>query len=106
LNVSSAKIPTTFGGIKFVSATLQHAFDRGLAGLILVGSDGREPARASVPPALIASLNLTSLAAWSLKEERRMNGRQAYECLRRISRQRRIPLSQLAEDLLGAARFP
>jgi hypothetical protein len=35
-----------------------------------------------------------------------MNRQQACEYLRRTSRQRRIPPSQLAENLLGAARFP
>jgi hypothetical protein len=67
-NVSSEKLPTTFGGIKLVNATLQHAFDHGLAGLILFGFDSREPARASVPPARIASLNLASLAAGRLRK--------------------------------------
>jgi AmiR/NasT family two-component response regulator len=41
-----------------------------------------------------------------LQTEHGMNERQAYEYLRRTSRQRRIPLAQLAEDLLGAARCP
>jgi hypothetical protein len=50
-----------------VSATLQHAFDHRLAGLILFGFDSREPARASVPPALIAGLNLASLALGRLR---------------------------------------
>jgi hypothetical protein len=76
------------------------------------------------------SLNLAALAAWSVEEVRRlraelgsanrafmgrkiverarltlqsecgMNERDAYEHLRRMSRQRRIPMSRLAEDFL------
>lgn len=103
---------------------------------VVFGFESPEPPRGSVPPDLTHSLDLASLAAWSLKEvsrlrrelrrtnhsfagrklverakgilqsERGMNEQQAYEYLRRTSRQRRITLSQLAEDLLGAARWP
>ena len=103
---------------------------------VVLGFEGPEPACAAIPANLIDSLSLASLAAWSLKEvsrlrlelrranrsfagrkfverakailqsEHGMNEQQAYEYLRRTSRQRRIPLSQLAEDLLGAARWP
>jgi hypothetical protein len=75
-------------------------------------------------------LNLAALAAWSVEEVRRLraelrsancafagrklvdrakltlqsecglNEHQAYEYLRRVSRQRRIPMSRLAQDLL------
>jgi hypothetical protein len=192
-NVLSGKLPTTSGGMKLMSATLQHVFDHGLAGLVRAADeswrqharrttagprlapsrippDGRwrnlspspptsctspksalrsKTNRASPPklpplafslppsrpacslsycsptaasPSLLDSTaasrpappfpgpdrqpHLDSLAAWSVTEERRMNGQQAYKYLRRTSRQRRIPLSQFAEDLLGAARFP
>ena len=78
------------------------------------------------------SLDLAAFAAWSVEEVRRlraelgsanrafadrklverakltlqsecgMNERQAYEYLRRMSRQRRMPMSRLAQDLLAA----
>jgi hypothetical protein len=103
---------------------------------IVFGFERSVPACASVPPHLADGLSLAPLTAWSLKEvsrlhlelsrvnhrfagrklverakgilqtEHGMNERQAYEYLRRTSRQRRIPLAQLAEDLLGAARCP
>ena len=94
-------------------------------GTIVFGFEAAEP-----------SLNLVALAAWCLKElgrlhaelravnhsfagrrlvervkgilqsERGMSEQQAYEYLRRMSRQRRVTLSKLAEDLLGAASWP
>jgi ANTAR domain len=89
----------------------------------------------SVPAHITESLHLTALAAWSLKEvtrlhaelrvansrftgrklverakaalqERGMTEQQAYEYLRKMSRQRRITLTRLAEDLLGRGRWP
>lgn len=104
--------------------------------IIVFGFAGRQPPRAPVPAEVIESLNLAALAAWSLKEvsrlhaelrtvnsrfaarklverakaalqtERGMTEQQAYEYLRKISRQRRITMAKLAEDLLGAARWP
>jgi hypothetical protein len=102
---------------------------------IVFGFEAQEPAH-SVPAHVRDSLNPAALAAWSLKElsrlraelrtanhrfagrklverakgilqsERDMSEQQAYEYLRRMSRQRRITISKLAEDLLGAARWP
>ena len=103
---------------------------------IIFGFAESEPAHASVPAHLMESLSLAALAAWSVKEvtrlraelrvvngqfaarklverakaalqaERGMNEQEAYEYLRKMSRQRRITLSKLAEDLLGAGRWP
>ena len=103
---------------------------------IVFGFAECEPVHASVPAHVVESLNLAALAAWSVKEvtrlraelrvvngqfaarklverakvllqaERGMNEREAYEYLRKMSRQRRITLSKLAEDLLGAGRWP
>ena len=103
---------------------------------IVFGFAEREPAHASVPAHVVESLNLAALAAWSVKEvsrlraelravngqfaarklveraksvlqaERGMSEQEAYEYLRKMSRQRRITLSKLAEDLLGAGRWP
>ncbi len=106
-------------------------------GITLVfGFETPEPASSSIPAHLAESINLASLAAWSLNEvarlraelrhanqsfagrkmvdrakallqsEHGMDEQQAYEYLRRMSRQRRITLSQLAEDFLGAPRVP
>jgi ANTAR domain len=106
-------------------------------GITLVfGFETPEPASSSIPAHLAESVNLASLAAWSLNEiarlraelrhanrsfagrkmvdrakallqsEHSMDEQQAYEYLRRMSRQRRITLSQLAEDFLGAPRVP
>jgi hypothetical protein len=103
---------------------------------IVFGFESREPACASIPAALRESIGMASLAAWSLNEvsrlreelrranlslaarkcverakgilqsERGMSERQAYEFLRRTSRQRRIPLLKVAEALCGSARCP
>ena len=102
---------------------------------IVFGFEAQEPAHA-VPAHISDSLNLVALAVWSLKEvgrlraelravnhsfasrklverakgilqsEHGMNEQEAYEYLRRMSRQRRVTLAKLAEDLLGAARWP
>jgi hypothetical protein len=102
---------------------------------IAFGFEAQEPA-CVIPEHVADSLNLAALAAWSLKEVSRlraelravnqsfadrktverakgilqtargMSEEQAYEYLRRMSRQRRVTISRLAEDLLGAARWP
>jgi hypothetical protein len=88
------------------------------------------PRRATVLFGFADGLNLAALAAWSVEEVRRlraelgsanrafagrklverakltlqsergMNEQEAYEYLRRMSRQRRVPMSRLAEDFL------
>jgi hypothetical protein len=93
------------------------------------------PRRAAVLFGFADDVNLAALAAWSVEEVRRlraelgltnrafagrklverakltlqsergMSEHQAYEYLRRMSRQRRIPISQFAEDLLHVNRF-
>lgn len=103
--------------------------------IIAFGFKALEPA-CVIPDHVADSLNLAALATWSLKEvtrlraelrsanqsfagrktverakgilqsERGMSEQQAYEYLRRTSRQRRITISRLAEDLLGAAHWP
>jgi hypothetical protein len=100
--------------------------------IIVFGFAERQPAHQSVPAHVVESLNLAALAAWSLKEvdrlraelrtvngrfagrklverakcllqsERGMDEQQAYEHLRRMSRQRRIPMAKLAEGLLAS----
>ena len=102
---------------------------------IAFGFEGAEPA-CVIPDHVVDSLNLAALATWSLKEvsrlraelraanqsfaarkaverakgvlqaERGMSEQQAYEYLRCMSRQRRVTISRLAEDLLGAAHWP
>ncbi len=102
---------------------------------IVFGFDAREPADAA-PAHVTDSLHPALLAVWSLKELARlhaelraanyrftgrkfverakgtlqsqhgMSEQQAYEYLRRGSRQRRVTISKFAEDLLGAARWP
>jgi hypothetical protein len=102
---------------------------------IAFGFEAQEPA-CVIPDHVADSLNLAALAAWSLKEisrlraelravnqsfasrktverakgilqsEHGMSEEQAYDYLRRMSRQRRVTISRLAEDLLGAARWP
>ncbi len=102
---------------------------------IAFGFNAAEPA-CVIPDHVADSLNLAALAAWSLKEvsrlraelravnqsfagrktverakgilqsQRGMSEEQAYEYLRRISRQRRVTISRLAEDLLGTAHWP
>jgi hypothetical protein len=103
---------------------------------IVFGFAERNPPHTSVPAHVVESLNLAALAAWSLQEvtrlhaelrivndrfsgrkfverakatlqaERGMNEQQAYEYLRKMSRQRRIAMAKLAEGLLGTARWP
>jgi hypothetical protein len=103
---------------------------------IVFGFAGPHPAHTSVPAHILESIHLAALAAWSLKEvnrlraelraangrlagralverakgilqsERGMDEQKAYEYLRRLSRQRRISMAKLAEDLLGSARWP
>jgi hypothetical protein len=102
--------------------------------IIVFGFADREPAYESIPAHLEQELNLAALATWSLKEvdclraelrtvndrfaqrklverakcvlqaERGMDEQQAYEHLRKLSRQRRIPMSKLAEGLLASPR--
>jgi AmiR/NasT family two-component response regulator len=103
---------------------------------ILFGFESAEPTCASVPAHLLDTLNLASAAAWLFSElshlheelrranhrfagrklverakgilqnERGMTEQEAYEYLRRMSRQRRITLSTLAENLLSASHWP
>ncbi|HLH42542.1 MAG TPA: ANTAR domain-containing protein [Bryobacteraceae bacterium] len=100
---------------------------------IAFGFAESKPPFASLPSHVLESLNLAALAAWSAKEIARlraelrsvngqfagrkmverakgilqsqhgMNEQQAYEYLRRMSRQRRVAMSKLAQDLVGAA---
>ena len=109
--------------------------DRPRSVTIVFGFAAREPAY-TIPADVMDSLNLAALTAWSVQEvsrlraelrtanhsfagrklvervkgilqsERGMSEQQAYEYLRRISRQRRITLSKLAEDLLSATHWP
>jgi hypothetical protein len=98
---------------------------------IVFGFKGPEPGHPSIPDRVVESLNLAALAAWSVKEANRLRGelrvanhqlanrkvveraksmlqsergmteQEAYECLRKMSRQRRVTLTKLAEDLVG-----
>jgi hypothetical protein len=52
-----------------------------------------------------AGRKLVERAKLTLQSERGMSEHQAYEYLRRMSRQRRIPMPQFAEDLLHVNRF-
>jgi hypothetical protein len=102
---------------------------------IVFGFNGPEPAHASIPARVAVNLNLAALAAWSVKEACRLRGElrvvnhqlanrkfveraksilqdelgvtepEAYECLRRMSRQRRVTLTKLAEELVEARSF-
>jgi hypothetical protein len=102
--------------------------------IIVFGFAGAHSVRESVPAHVAESLNLAALAASSLTEvdrlraelrtvndrfagrklverakcvlqaERGMDEQQAYEHLRKMSRQRRIPMAKLAEGLLAAPR--
>jgi hypothetical protein len=80
-----------------VGASFQHAFDHGLAGL----ARGADDLGASTIAVLARDRANHHLAGRKpvergrrlLQSERRMNERQAYEYLRRTSRQRRIPLA-------------
>lgn len=99
---------------------------------VVFGFAAPAPPYHRVPEALTENLNLFGLATWSVKEIARlqaelktMNGRlasrklverakgvlqverglseqQAYEYMRGASRRRRIPLAELAEEILGA----
>jgi len=101
--------------------------------MIVFGFAEAEPPYSSVPSHISESVNLAALAAWSAKEIARlraelravngqfasrkiverakgilqtqhgMNEQQAYEYLRRMSRQRRVAMAKLAQDLVGAA---
>jgi hypothetical protein len=101
--------------------------------MIVFGFAEAEPRFSSVPSHILESVNLAALAAWSAKEIARlraelravngqfasrkmverakgilqtqhgMNEQQAYEYLRRTSRQRRVAMVKLAQDLVGAA---
>jgi ANTAR domain len=100
--------------------------------MIVFGFAESRPPLDSVPPHIAEKINLTALAAWSAKEiarlraelravnrqfagrklverakgilqtERGMTEQQAYEFLRKMSRQRRIAIAKLAEDLVGS----
>lgn len=104
--------------------------------IIVFGFAGLQQPHLSVPAHLTDTLSLAAFAAWSVKEANRLRkelrllnhqlaGRklveraksklqaehglteqQAYELLRKMSRQRRITLAQTAEDLVSAARCP
>jgi hypothetical protein len=104
--------------------------------IIIFGFAERQPPHTSIPAHVVETLNLAALAAWSLTElnrlraelrvvnnqfaarklverakcvlqsERGMSEQQAYEYLRKVSRQRRIALAKLAKDLLAAGRWP
>ncbi|HEY6340594.1 MAG TPA: ANTAR domain-containing protein [Bryobacteraceae bacterium] len=99
---------------------------------IVFGFAENRPPLDSVPPHIAEKINLTALAAWSAKEiarlraelravnrqfagrklverakgilqtEHGMSEQQAYEYLRKMSRQRRIAMAKLAEDLVGS----
>lgn len=102
--------------------------------MIAFGFAEAEPLFSSVPAHILESVNLAAMAAWSAKEIARlraelravngqfagrkmverakgilqtqhgMNEQQAYEYLRRMSRQRRVTMSKLAQDLVGVGR--
>jgi ANTAR domain len=99
---------------------------------IVFGFAESRPALDSVPPHIAEKINLAALAAWSAREiarlraelrvvnrqfagrklveraksilqtEQGMSEQQAYELLRKMSRQRRIAMAKLAEDLIGS----
>jgi ANTAR domain len=99
---------------------------------IVFGFAESRPPLDSVPPHVAEKINLAALAAWSAKEiarlraelravnrqfagrklverakgilqtEQGMSEQQAYEFLRKMSRQRRIAIAKLAEDLVGS----
>jgi AmiR/NasT family two-component response regulator len=99
---------------------------------IVFGFAESRPPLDSVPPHVAEKINLAALAAWSAKEiaclraelravnrqfagrklverakgilqtEHGMSEQQAYELLRKMSRQRRIAMAKLAEDLVGS----
>ena len=56
--------------------------------------------------ARFAGRKLVERAKCVLEAQHGMNEPQAYEHLRRMSRQRRIAMAKLAEEILGAARSP
>jgi len=53
-----------------------------------------------------AGRKLVERAKGVLQSQRGLDEPQAYEHLRRMSRQRRLPMAKLAEEILGAARSP
>jgi hypothetical protein len=99
---------------------------------IVFGFAGPQPTDA-IPDPFVERLNMAALAAWSVKETNRLRGelrvahhqlanrklveraksmlqtergmteQEAYECMRKMSRQRRVTLSKLAEDLVVTA---
>jgi hypothetical protein len=99
---------------------------------IVFGFAEDRPPLDSVPPHTAEKINLAALAAWSAREiarlraelsavnrqfagrklverakgilqtEQGMSEQQAYELLRKMSRQRRIAMAKLAEDLIGS----
>ena len=98
---------------------------------VVFGFAAPAPPYHRVPEAVIENLSLFGLATWSVKEiarlhaelktvnsrlagrklverakavlqtERGLNEQQAYEYMRGVSRRRRIPLSEIAEEVLG-----
>jgi ANTAR domain-containing protein len=104
--------------------------------IIVFGFDDTYPRHSAIPLAVAETLKLAALAAWSVNEARclraelrvlnlRVAGRklverakgvlqaekgiteqQAYECLRRMSRQRRVTMEEAAGDLLRSAARP
>lgn len=104
---------------------------RGVVTIVFGFAEGRPPLD-SVPPHIAEKINLAALATWSAKEiarlrtelravnrqfagrklverakgilqtEHGLSEQQAYELLRKMSRQRRIAMAKLAEDLVGS----
>jgi hypothetical protein len=102
--------------------------------IILFGFAGPEPTCAAIPDTLVESLNLAALAAWSFKEahrlraelrvvndqlanrklveraksllqaQRGMTEQEAYEFLRKLSRQRRVTIAKVAEEFICAPK--
>lgn len=126
LDSGPAPLPAGSAAARFLTSALAPA-----ANSFFVFSSRIGRRRAAVLFGFADSLNLAALAAWSVEEVRRlraelgsanrafagrklverakltlqsergMNERDAYAHLRRMSRQRRMPMSRLAQDLLG-----
>jgi hypothetical protein len=126
LDSGPAPLPAGSAAASFLTSALAPA-----ANSFFVFSSRIERRRVAVVFGFADSLDLAALAAWSVEEVRRlreelgsanrafagrklverakltlqsergMNEQEAYEYLRRMSRQRRVPLSRLAQDLLG-----
>jgi len=124
---------TPVGGLPASSFLLFPWRGRRRTVLIVFGFAEAEPRCPSVPSHILESVNLAALAAWSAKEIARlraelravngqfasrkiverakgilqtqhgMNEQQAYEYLRRMSRQRRVAMAKLAQDLVSGS---